>query len=220
MTSFRIGVDEAGRGCLWGRVYAGAVHIPPSIQLPSIDGNGNGKNSKRNAIVLRDSKKMSALQRERARSWIEEQTVWGVGFAEAQEIESEGIVTANLKAMHRAIDALMEKVSLPLPDPGEIRVLVDGCYFERYRGYEYELVVRGESEHPEIAAASILAKTHRDAYVQKWCDDQPKEVQAHERYGLQDNKGYGTNKHITGLRQHGPLSGTHRLSFLSRILSS
>jgi ribonuclease HII len=108
--------------------------------------------------------------------------------------------------MHRAIDNLLSKY----PDLGIEKIRVDGVLFAPYRDIPHELVVRGESAHPEIAVASILAKTHRDLFILDLCGQFP---ELDEKYHLKSNKGYGTAKHIEGIRQHG-LHPFHRKTFV------
>ncbi len=194
-----VGVDEAGRGCLSGPVFAAAVLLPASFSVPK-------------GVVIRDSKKMSAAQRERSRAFIEENAVaWGVGYADVECIDSINILRATQKAMHHALDALMEH--LPESDVSNVHLYVDG---DRFRDYTcqrtsttipHTCVVRGDATEPSIAAASILAKTHRDEYVLQ------KMHSLHPEYGWDKNKGYGTARHIAAIREHGAREGMHRLSF-------
>jgi ribonuclease HII len=151
--------------------------------------------------VIRDSKKMTPAQREKSRVFIEKNALaFGVCWAERDEIDTVNILRATMNAFHRVLDALA-----PTSDD---KIMVDGSYWVRYGDVPHECVVRGDDAVPEIACASILAKTHRDRYVLAACDADA----ALERYGLRSNKGYGTAAHLRALREHGP-SGEHRCSF-------
>jgi ribonuclease HII len=194
-----VGVDEAGRGCLSGPVFAAAVLLPTSLDMPK-------------GVVIRDSKKMSTAQRDRSRVFIEENAIaWGVGYADVECIDNINILRATQKAMHHALDSLMGHISEP--DISNVHLYVDG---DRFRDYKcphtsgivpHTCVVRGDATELSIAAASILAKTHRDEYVLQ------KMHPLHPEYGWDKNKGYGTARHIEAIRVHGTREGMHRLSF-------
>lgn len=186
-----IGLDEAGRGSLFGRVYCAGVVLP----------DGFMERARAEKVVIRDSKKMTPAQREKSRGFIEKNAAaFRVAWAERDEIDTVNILRATMNAFHRVLDALEPTTT--------DRVLVDGSYWVPYRDVPHECVVRGDDAVPEIACASILAKTHRDAYVLSACDADA----ALERYGLRANKGYGTAAHLRALREHGP-SEHHRRSF-------
>lgn len=197
----QVGIDEAGRGSLVSRVYAAAVIIPDREAFDGCVGMAG--------CVIRDSKKMTARQRDRARDFLLENVAYGIGHASEAEIDAMGIVPANILAMHRAVDDLRGR------NPGVVieKMLVDGTVFRKYGDTPFELVVRGESIHPEIAAASILAKTARDAYILGCCDNDP----SLDAYGLRSNKGYGTAAHMNSIREHG-LSAIHRRSFTRHLV--
>lgn len=175
------GCDEAGRGCLAGPVFAAAVILPKDFFAP----------------VLNDSKQLSEMQRDQLREQIEAEAVaWAVASASPAEIDQINILQASFLAMHRAIEQL---ATIP-----EI-LLIDGNRFVPYLGIPHVCIVKGDSKFSSIAAASILAKTHRDDYM--------KEIhQQHPEYDWQQNKGYPTVAHRAALNQHG---GTpyHRYSF-------
>ena len=183
------GCDEAGRGCLAGAVYAAAVVLPPDF---------------RNEL-LNDSKKLTEKQRYALRPLIEEAALaWAVGVVTPQEIDRINILNASFLAMHRAIEQLRVAPQ---------HLLIDGNRFKPYPGIAHTCVVKGDGKYEAIAAASILAKTYRDDYMNG----------LHEKYPMYDwksNKGYPTKAHRTAIAQYGP-SPYHRLSFqlLERQLS-
>lgn len=200
MSMHIVGVDEAGRGCLAGPVFAAAVLLPSNLlDLPK-------------GIVIRDSKTMSAAQRERSRAFIEEHAIaWGVGMVDISDIDNINIFRATQKAMHKAIDILISK--LDPDDVLRIQLHVDGDRFHSYshahsqRIIPHVCVIRGDASVPAIAAASILAKTHRDEYVLQ------KMHMLHPEYGWDKNKGYGTARHIDAIQTHGAREGMHRMTF-------
>jgi len=169
-----VGVDEAGRGCMIGRVYAAAV-----IWNPDIDSN-----------EIKDSKKLSRKRQSALRKYIETHAVcYGVGWASSEEIDALNISNATFLAMHRALDQVEQK-------GGRFdRILVDGNRFQPYK-CPHQCIVGGDNLHVNIAAASILAKEHHD----EWIDEEFKDD---EKYDLLQNKGYGTKKHIEGIRVYG-----------------
>ena len=183
------GCDEAGRGCLAGAVYAAAVVLPPDF---------------RNEL-LNDSKKLTEKQRYALRPLIEEAALaWAVGIVTPQEIDRINILNASFLAMHRAIEQLRVTPQ---------HLLIDGNRFKPYPGIAHTCVVKGDGKYEAIVAASILAKTYRDDYMNE----------LHEKYPMYDwksNKGYPTKAHRAAIAQYGP-SPYHRLSFqlLERQLS-
>lgn len=175
------GVDEAGRGCLCGPVIAAAVILPPDFSHP----------------LLTDSKKLTHLQRMSLRPVIEREAIaWGIGTASPAEIDDINILQATFLAMHRAIAALQVQ-----PE----RIVVDGNRFKPYGEIPYTTVVKGDATFAHIAAASILAKTERDAIMDSLHAEYP-------AYGWMKNKGYPTKDHRDAIRLHGP-TPEHRLSF-------
>lgn len=175
------GCDEAGRGCLAGSVYAAAVILPPDYD---------------NAL-LNDSKKLSEKARRTLRDQIVRDAVaWAVGVVTPEEIDRINILNASFLAMHRALDQLTTR-----PEA----VIVDGNRFTPYRDLPYATIVKGDGKYQAIAAASILAKTFRDDYMNRLADEYP-------FYDWKSNKGYPTKKHREGIRLHG-ISPYHRKSY-------
>lgn len=200
-----VGIDEAGRGCLWGPLYAAAVIWPP--QADWIE--------EHNEISpqIRDSKKLSAKKRGQLALAIRALAIdIGVGCVTAQEIDQHGMTWANREAFVRAIQSL----SVP-PD----RLLIDGCLsitdeqLATVQAAEQHTIVEGDAEYLPIAAASIVAKEARDDYVKQQVAMHP---EWEEKYGLKTGKGYGTEKHRDGILEHGQLPG-HRALFLRKLLN-
>lgn len=175
------GCDEAGRGCLAGPVFAAAVILPEDFANEMLD----------------DSKKLSERQRDMLRPVIERGALaWAVGVVEAEEIDRINILNASFLAMHRAVGALSVK-----PD----FLLVDGNRFKPYPGIPHTCIVKGDGKMMSIAAASILAKTHRDEYMRRIAGEYP-------QYGWDVNKGYPTKSHRNAIARYG-VSPYHRRSF-------
>lgn len=175
------GCDEAGRGCLAGDVYAAAVILPPDFENE----------------LLNDSKQLTEAQRYRLREVIEKEAIaWAVGIVTAEEIDKINILRASILAMHRAVDGLKVRPQ---------HLLIDGNKFSPYPGIPHNTVIKGDATYMSIAAASILAKTYRDDYMQAIAREYP-------MYDWQSNKGYPTAKHRAAIREHG-VSPHHRLSF-------
>ena len=183
------GVDEVGKGCLFGPVFAGAVILSKTNE------------SKLLSQGLKDSKKLSQRKRYKLVPLIKENSIaWSLGQASAREIDRIGIREATEKAMVRAL----EKFSSP-PD----LILVDGILPIRPWSGKQKTQVRGENHFPSIAAASVLAKEARDELIQRLAP-------IYSFYGLEKNKGYGTEIHRTNLIKEGA-TRLHRKSFLSRL---
>lgn len=175
------GCDEAGRGCLAGNVYAAAVILPPDYD---------------NAL-LNDSKKLTEKCRYALRDdIIRDAVAWAVGVVTPEEIDRINILRASFLAMHRALDQLKVR-----PEA----VIVDGNRFTPYRDLPYTTIVKGDGKYQSIAAASILAKTFRDDYMDALAKEYP-------YYDWQSNKGYPTRAHREGIRLHG-ISPYHRKSY-------
>lgn len=175
------GCDEAGRGCLAGSVYAAAVILPRDYNNPD----------------LNDSKKLSAAHRNELREAIERDALaWAVGVVTAKEIDKINILRASILAMHRALDALSVR-----PEA----VIVDGNRFSPYRDLPYKTIVKGDGKYQAIAAASILAKTYRDDYMDRLAEEYP-------QYDWKSNKGYPTRRHREAIRQFG-ITPYHRRSY-------
>jgi len=175
------GCDEAGRGCLAGPVFAAAVILPADFSNPD----------------LNDSKQLSEKKRYLLRPIIEKEAISiGIANASPEEIDSLNILRASILAMHRAIDAL--KIH---PE----HLLIDGNRFHPYPNTNHTTIIKGDTKYMSIAAASILAKTYRDDYMQEVHLDFPS-------YGWNKNKGYPTLKHRQAIREKGA-SIIHRKSF-------
>lgn len=175
------GCDEAGRGCLAGSVYAAAVILPKDYDNP----------------LLNDSKKLTEKRRKVLRDQIVRDAVaWAVGVVTPEEIDKINILNASFLAMHRALDQLTIR-----PEA----VIVDGNRFNPYHNLPYTTIVKGDGKYQSIAAASILAKTFRDEYMDSLANEYP-------YYDWQKNKGYPTKAHREGIREHGP-SPYHRMSY-------
>lgn len=178
-----VGVDEAGRGCLAGDVYAAAVVLP--------DGFSNE--------LLNDSKQLTEKQREQLREVIEREAVaWAVGVVTAQEIDEINILNASILAMHRALAQVEQKLQFR-------HIIVDGNRFKPYRDIAHQTVVKGDGKYMSIAAASVLAKTHRDEYMCRLHEEYP-------QYDWKGNKGYPTKKHRLAIEQYGT-TPYHRMTF-------
>ena len=185
-----IGVDEAGRGPWAGPVTAGAVCLP--IQSDSVSKDLRG---------VRDSKQMTALQRTKLVEQIKTQALaYGIGSISAQEIDNIGIIPATIKAMQNAILAALEQADFE-PDC----LFIDDMLLPEMRQIAQVSLIEGDSRSLSIAAASVLAKTWRDAYMMEM------DVQYPE-YGFARHKGYGTPEHLAALKLHGP-SPIHRMTY-------
>jgi len=188
-----VGLDEAGRGCLFGRLYVGAVIFSDSMD-DMLD-NGAALNQ------IRDSKLLSKRKRDILYDYIQECALdKTTAYVTAKEIDAENVLQADFTAMHRALDSL----SVPFE-----RILVDGNYWRPYKDIEGYAIVDGDAQYLSIAAAGILAKVARDRWVEEMVATNP-EWDTH--YGLSTNMGYGTAKHMAGLKTHG-ITSEHRLSF-------
>lgn len=176
------GCDEAGRGCLAGPVFAAAVILPPDFSHP----------------WLNDSKALTEHRRDLMREIIEREAVaWAVASCSAAEIDEINILRASILAMHRALDALTVTPQM---------VVVDGNRFTSWRpDVPFTTVIKGDAKLGNIAAASILAKTHRDDFIRSAAAEYP-------QYGWEQNKAYPTAAHRAAIAEHGPCS-LHRTTF-------
>ena len=175
------GCDEAGRGCLAGSVYAAAVILPEGYQNE----------------LLNDSKQLSEKKRYQLREIIERDAVaWAVGIVTPEEIDQINILNASILAMHRALDQLKVR-----PEA----IIVDGNRFKPYQDLPHTTIVKGDGKYLAIAAASILAKTYRDDYMNKLAEEYP-------QYDWLSNKGYPTRKHREAIKQFG-ITPYHRRSY-------
>lgn len=175
------GCDEAGRGCLAGSVYAAAVILPEDYQNE----------------LLNDSKQLTEKKRYQLREIIERDAVaWAVGIVTPEEIDKINILNASILAMHRALDQLMVR-----PET----IIVDGNRFKPYQELPHTTIVKGDGKYLSIAAASILAKTYRDDYMNQLAGEYP-------QYDWRSNKGYPTKKHREAIKQFG-ITPYHRKSY-------
>ena len=190
---YEVGIDEAGRGPLIGRVYAGAVIWGP--------------NTKDNEVIT-DSKKLSAKKRAEALKWIKSNVLaWGVGYAEPDEIDQINILEATKLAMDRAIENLKNNFNLNKPIE---KLIIDGIGWEKkFKNYNVKSVIKGDATYLSIAAASIIAKEYHDEYIKQLCIEN---TDLNTKYDLENNMGYGTKKHLSGLSNYGN-SQFHRKSF-------
>ena len=183
----QVGCDEAGRGCLAGPVVAAAVLLPVEYSNPYLD----------------DSKKLSAKLREQLRQdIIENALAYGIGIVSHEEIDAINILQASFLAMHRAIDQIKKKVDV---------LLIDGNRFKPYKSIPHHCIIRGDGIYQSIAAAAILAKTHRDDLMRSLHVDYP-------HYSLDKNKGYANAAHIAAIEKLG-YSPIHRKTFRLKKLS-
>lgn len=175
------GTDEAGRGCLSGPVTAAAVILPDDFEHP----------------WLTDSKQLSEKKRKELRPIIEDQAIaYAVAHVMMEEIDQINILNASIKGMHRSIEKL---------DPQPQFIAIDGNRFKPYGRTPYECVIKGDGKFLHIAAASILAKTYRDDYMEQLHEEFPV-------YNWKKNKGYPTKEHRLAIKKHGP-TPYHRKSF-------
>lgn len=175
------GCDEAGRGCLAGPVFAAAVIFPKDYENPD----------------LNDSKQLTPARRYKLREQIiQDALAWAVGIVDEKEIDHVNILRGSIMAMHRALDSLKVRPEF---------IIIDGNRFYPYKGLPFKTIVKGDGKYLSIAAASILAKTFRDDFMDK----------AHEQYPMYHwdrNKGYPTKDHRAAIAQYGPCP-LHRMSF-------
>jgi ribonuclease HII len=175
------GCDEAGRGCLAGSVYAAAVILPDGYQNE----------------LLNDSKQLTEKKRYQLREIIERDAIaWAVGIVTPEEIDKINILNASILAMHRALDQLKVR-----PEA----IIVDGNRFKKYQNLPHTTIVKGDGKYLAIAAASILAKTYRDDYMNQLAEEYP-------QYDWLSNKGYPTKKHREAIKQYG-ITPYHRKSY-------
>ena len=178
------GVDEAGRGCLMGPVVAAAV-----VWDPSVDPSG-----------ITDSKALSKKRRNELREYIIEHAAsFHVAMVDEATIDEINILQATMTCMHYALDGIV----IPID-----RILVDGTCFRSWEQVPHHCITKGDSKYVSIAAASILAKTFRDDYMEQLCVQEP----SLSEYGIQKNMGYGTKQHIDAIRKYGT-TRHHRKSF-------
>ena len=210
------GIDEAGRGPMFGRVYAGLVVLP--------------KDDSFDHFQMKDSKKFHSKNKkkiEQVAEYIKENAIaWAVEYEDEQTIDEINILQATQSAMHKCIKTVLTKMALTkIPDLHQnlqlenILLLVDGNYFKPYtvlnktktkmETIRYQMIEGGDNKYTAIAAASILAKVSRDTYINDLCALNPELI---EHYGIDSNKGYGSKKHMDGIKQHG-ITKWHRKTF-------
>jgi ribonuclease HII len=180
-TKVEAGLDEAGRGCLAGPVVAAAIVLPQGFYHP----------------WLRDSKQMKESHRQQLREILTKEAIaFGIGMVPPSRIDEINILQATFEAMHLALDQMMTRPDL---------LLVDGNRFSPYKNIEHLCIIKGDAQYTSIAAASVLAKTTRDEWMQNLHGEFP-------QYLWNQNKGYPTLQHKRSIQQHG-LSPHHRLTF-------
>jgi ribonuclease HII len=180
-SEYEAGTDEAGRGCLAGPVTAAAVILPASFTAES----------------LNDSKKLSASTRNKLRPLIEINAIcYGVSHIQTDIIDDINILNASILAMHKAIIKLSKAPNF---------IIVDGNRFKPINEIPYKCIIKGDSKYQSIASASILAKTYRDAYMERIHEEFP-------MYNWKQNKGYPTKEHREAIIEHG-ITKYHRISF-------
>ena len=204
-TIIEIGVDEAGRGPLFGRVYCSAVIMP--------------KKSSVDFSQIKDSKKFHSKKKiiEVANLIKEHSIAYAIEYSDEKEIDCMNILNATIHTMHKAILKVLEKLSIHTTE--NILLCIDGNYFkplflydkERNKPmyFKYKCIKEGDNQNINIAAASILSKTTRDQYIEDLCEQYPYLI---EQYDLKNNKGYGSKKHLDGIKEHG-ISIYHRRTF-------
>ena len=209
-----IGVDEAGRGPLFGRVYTAAVILP--------------KDDSFDFSKVKDSKKFHSKKKiEEAAEYVKQNALsWHVGFADEKKIDEINILQATQLSMHNSIEEVCKKYNKNMKDHGKkekvdykYSLLIDGNYFNPITSFNketnkietipYMTVEGGDNKYASIAAASILAKVERDTYIEKLCEENPELTL---NYGIDSNKGYGAKKHMDGIKEHG-ITIWHRRSF-------
>lgn len=200
-----MGIDEAGRGPMFGRVYAGLVILP--------------KDDSFDHSQMKDSKKFHSKKKiEQVAEYIKSNAIaWSVQYEDEKTIDSINILQATQSAMHKCIKDVLSQ--LEYIDSDKIVLLVDGNYFKPYtylnketsklEALRHHLVEGGDNTYSSIAGASILAKVERDKYIEELCAENPELI---ERYGIDKNKGYGSKKHMDGIREYG-ITKWHRRTF-------
>jgi len=207
-TIIEIGIDEAGRGPMFGRVYAGVVVLP--------------KDDIFDHSQMKDSKKFTSKKKiENVAEYIKENAiVWAVEYEDEQTIDNINILQATQSAMHKGIKNVITQLSNKTDiDYDKILLLVDGNYFKpfsilnktktKFESIKCQMVEGGDNKYTSIAAASILAKVSRDKYIEELCIQNPELI---ERYSIDSNKGYGSKKHMEGIKKYG-ITKWHRRTF-------
>lgn len=207
-TIIEIGIDEAGRGPMFGRVYAGVAVLP--------------KDNIFDHSQMKDSKKFTSKKKiENVAEYIKENAIaWAVEYEDEQIIDDINILQATQSAMHKGIKNVIAQLSSNTDiDYDKILLLVDGNYFKPYsilnktktkfESIQCQMIEGGDNKYTSIAAASILAKVSRDKYIEELCIQNPELI---ERYSIDSNKGYGSKKHMEGIKKYG-ITKWHRKTF-------
>ena len=211
---YEMGVDEAGRGPLFGRVYTAAVILP--------------KDDSFDLSKVKDSKKFHSKKKiEEAAEYVKQNALaWHVSYEDEKKIDEINILQATQMSMHNSINEVRQKINKIMKETGKkenidynCSLLIDGNYFNpitylnkatnKIDTIPYMTIEGGDNKYASIAAASILAKVERDKYIEKLCEENPELA---EHYGIDSNKGYGAKKHMDGIKQHG-ITIWHRRSF-------
>ena len=204
-----IGIDEVGRGPLFGRVYASAVVLPKTDNF--------------NHSEMKDSKKFHSKSKiETTSKYIKQNAiVWSIKYESESTIDRINILQATQSAMHKCITDIINQLKEINPelDLKKINLLIDGNYFkpftyfnprsEKFESIAHHLIEQGDNKFTSIAAASILAKVERDKYIDKLCENNP---ELKEKYKIHTNKGYGSKQHLDGIKTHG-ITQWHRKTF-------
>jgi|APGre2960657423_1045063.scaffolds.fasta_scaffold33713_2 ribonuclease HII len=203
---YEIGVDEVGRGPLFGRVYSAAVILP--------------KDDSFDYSKMKDSKKFSSKKRiDEVAQYIKDHAIsWHITYEDEKTIDNINILQATQQSMHKSIEGLISKL-IKKDEHSKIQLLIDGNYFKPYTRFNktqkkieqipHVCVEGGDNKYCSIAAASILAKVERDAYIDDLCKQYPDLV---TKYSIDSNKGYGAAKHLAGIKEHG-ITIWHRRTF-------
>ena len=197
-----IGVDEAGRGPLFGRVYTAAVILPDDFDLS----------------LLKDSKKFTSEKKiKEVYNYIKNNASYYITYKDESYIDKVNILNATLRSMQESVFGILNTYK---EDLSNVKIYVDGTQFKpcfyKDKWIPYECVIKGDSIHKCISAASILAKVERDEYIRELCKEKP---ELDERYCLLKNKGYGTKTHIEGIKTYGYCE-YHRKSFKLKQLGT
>jgi len=199
-----IGLDEVGRGPLFGRVYTAAVILP--------------KDDSFDHSKMKDSKKFSSKKKliETAEYIKENCIAWSINYEDEKVIDNINILQATQQAMHKSINNIIDKINIThskINDNKDYLLLIDGNYFKPLINenikYTHKCIEGGDNKYTSIAAASILAKVERDNYIKELCDEN---IELIEKYSIDSNKGYGSKKHLDGIKQYG-ITQWHRKSF-------
>lgn len=189
-----VGLDEAGRGCLFGPVCVAGV-IWPKVDPDE-------------SLIIKDSKKCTEKYREKLYDYIIKNAIsYSIVLIDHEEIDKKNILQCAIEGMHKCVDEITEKEKIDM-------ILVDGNHFKNYYCsstddfINHQCVIKGDDKYKSIAAASILAKTYRDNYVKELVEKNPEL----SKYGIEKNKGYGTKQHMDAIKEHG-ITKWHRKSF-------